>query len=57
VNPACNFQAGAKMSKSKISNTSAEDIILTAFIYTDDDCFDADGNYIGLVSDTITVIG
>ena len=33
------------------------DIILTAFIYTGDDCFDTDGNYIGLVSDTITVIG
>lgn len=33
------------------------DIILTAFVYTGDDCFDADGNYIGLVSDTITVVG
>lgn len=33
------------------------DIVLTAFVYHDNGCFDADGNYIGLVSDTITVIG
>lgn len=33
------------------------DIVLTAFVYTGEDCFDADGNYIGLVSNTITVVG
>ena len=31
------------------------DIILTAFIYNDDDCFDEEGNYIGLVSETIVI--
>lgn len=31
------------------------DITLTAFIYNGDDCFDADGNYIGLVSETIVI--
>lgn len=31
------------------------DITLTAFIYTGEDCFDLDGNYIGNVSETITV--
>lgn len=40
-------------SGSKISEVGH--ITLTAFIYTGDDCFDADGNYIGTVSETITV--
>lgn len=31
------------------------DIILTAFIYNGDDCFDADGDYIGQVSATIVI--
>ena len=31
------------------------DITLTAFIYNGDDCFDAEGNYIGLVSETIVI--
>lgn len=32
------------------------DIALTAFIYTGPECFDAEGNYIGLVSETILVL-
>ena len=31
------------------------DITLTAFIYNGDDCFDSEGNYIGLVSETIVI--
>lgn len=31
------------------------DIILTAFIYNGEDCFDAEGNYIGLVSATVII--
>lgn len=31
------------------------DIALTAFIYNGDDCFDAEGNYIGLISETIVI--
>lgn len=31
------------------------DITLTAFIYTGEDCFDKDGNYIGNISETITI--
>lgn len=31
------------------------DITLTAFIYNGDDCFDADGSYIGLVTETIVI--
>jgi len=31
------------------------DIFLTAFIYNGPDCFDAQGNYIGLISDTIEI--
>lgn len=33
------------------------DIILTAFIYNGDDCFDADGNYLGLVSASVIIKG
>lgn len=33
------------------------DIRLTAFVYTGDDCFDANGNYIGTVSHSITLPG
>ena len=40
-------------SGSKISEVG--DITLTAFIYTGEDCFDPNGNYIGNVSETITV--
>lgn len=40
-------------SGSKIAQVG--DIALTAFIYDGDDCFDADGNYIGLVSETIVI--
>jgi hypothetical protein len=40
-------------SGSKIAQVG--DITLTAFIYNGDDCFDADGNYIGLVSETIVI--
>ena len=31
------------------------DILLTAFLYTGEDCFDAEGNYIGAVSATILI--
>ena len=31
------------------------DIVLTAFLYSGEDCFDAEGNYIGQVSDTIVI--
>lgn len=40
-------------SGSKIAQVG--DITLTAFIYNGDNCFDADGNYIGLVSETIVI--
>lgn len=40
-------------SGSKISQVG--NITLTAFIYTGADCFDPEGNYIGTVSETITV--
>lgn len=40
-------------SGSKISQVG--DIILTAFIYDGEDCFDAAGNYIGLISASITI--
>jgi len=40
-------------SGSKIAQVG--DISLTAFIYSGDDCFDAEGNYIGLVSETIVI--
>lgn len=40
-------------SGSKIAQVG--DITLTAFIYNGDDCFDADGNYIGLVSESIVI--
>ena len=40
-------------SGSKIAEVG--DITLTAFIYTGADCFDPDGNYIGAVSEIITV--
>ena len=40
-------------SGSKIAQVG--DISLTSFIYNGDDCFDAEGNYIGLVSETIII--
>lgn len=40
-------------SGSRISEVG--DISLTAFIYTGDECFDPEGNYIGLVSETILI--
>lgn len=40
-------------SGSKIAQVG--DITLTAFIYSGDDCFDEEGNYIGLVSETIVI--
>lgn len=40
-------------SGSKIAQVG--DISLTAFIYNGDDCFDAEGSYIGLVSETIVI--
>lgn len=40
-------------SGSKIAQVG--DITLTAFIYNGDDCFGADGSYIGLVSETIVI--
>lgn len=40
-------------SGSKIAEVG--DIILTAFVYNGGDCFDTSGNYIGLVSETITI--
>ena len=40
-------------SGSKIAQVG--DIALTAFIYHGSDCFDAEGNYIGLVSETIVI--
>ena len=40
-------------SGSKINQVG--DIVLTAFIYNGDDCFDAEGNYIGLVSASVII--
>lgn len=40
-------------SGSKIAQVG--DITLTAFIYNGDDCFDSEGNYIGLVSESIVI--